>query len=443
MTLVTRATTAAFVAVASALPAQKPTPDSSAARSNVQKVTVDSSLARSDTATNWGAVEPGNGFTLAKTDVGTLGISVYALWRYLNQLPVHENYLDHLGNSLIVDTRNDLQYHRILATIKGWVYLPKLNYAVTMWTVNATQQVAIVGNLTYDFAKQFKLSGGINGLPGIRSLLGSHPYWLATDRFMAEEFFRPGFTGGMWASGELFPRLYYSFMVGNNISQLGITANALTRYLATGTSVWWVPTTGEFGPRGGFGDYEDHQRPAIRLGTSYTHSRENRFNQLAESSPDNTQIRLSDGVLFFQTGALAPGVTIIDATYQLNAFDAALKYKGLFLFAEAYMRRLNRFNADGTPPIGDVYDSGWELQAAYMVIRKKLELYLANSEIDGQFNRAWEIGGGVNWFPDKSRNFRVNLFFSGVNRSPVSSAFGYYVAGLRGNVISVSWAMFF
>jgi hypothetical protein len=37
----------------------------------------------------------------------------------------------------------------------------------------------------------------------------------------------------------------------------------------------------------------------------------------------------------------------------------------------------------------------------------------------------------------------VNLFFSGVNRSPVGSTFGYYAGGLRGNVVSLSTSVFF
>src|SRR5262249_41621345 len=151
-------------------------------------------------------------------------ISLYMMWRYLNQLPAVEFYDDHLGRRLEVQTRNDLQLHRILLSFLGWIYLPKLSYVVTGWTVNSTAQVAIVGALPYDFADYFKLSGGIGALPGIRSPLGSPPFWLGTDRFMAEEYFRPGFTGGLWGEGQLARGLYYRAMVGNTISQLGITA---------------------------------------------------------------------------------------------------------------------------------------------------------------------------------------------------------------------------
>ena len=404
---------------------------------------VDTTRAHDDTATTWGAVDPGNGFILAKTDRGTLAISAYALWRYINQLPVHETYVDHLGNEHVVDTRNDMQFHRVQIFFKGWIYLPKLRYQITVWTVNATQQVAVVGSITYNFAKQFKLTAGVNGLPGTRTLGGSHPYWLGTDRVMADEYFRPGFTSGLWATGEALPRFYYTLMVGDNLSQLGITAAQLTRNMATGGTVWWMPTTGEFGPRGGFGDYEEHKHLATRFGTSYVHSHENRFNELTESSPDNTQIRLSDALLLFQTGSLADGVTISDATYQVNSFDAGLKYRGAFLQTELFFRRLDRFVSDGPLPLGSVVDRGWYLQGSYMFLPKRWEVFAATSQIDGQFNRSWEVLGGLNWFPDASRNTRVNLYVTRVNRSPVSSVFGYYVGGLRGTITSVAWSFLF
>jgi hypothetical protein len=204
-----------------------------------------------------------------------------------------------------------------------------------------------------------------------------------------------------------------------------------------------MPTTGEFGPRGGYGDYEYHQRLATRFGTSYIHSRENRFAQLSQPSPDNAQIRLSDATLLFQTGALANGVTITDATYQLNAFDAGLKYRGAYLQTEIYMRRLNRFTADSTLPLAHVYDSGWYLTGSYMVLPKRLELFAETSQINGQFNHDAEGIGGLNWYPGNTRNFRLNLYTGHTSRSPVGGSFGYYSAGLRGTIIGVSTSIFF
>ena len=108
-----------------------------------------------------------------------------------------------------------------------------------------------------------------------------------------------------------------------------------------------MPTTGEFGPRGGIGDFEHHQKLATRFGASYNHSREDRFNNIGTPSPDNTQVRMTDGVLFFETGALADNVTVDNADVDNINIDAGFKYKGFGLQAEFHARRLSNFDADG------------------------------------------------------------------------------------------------
>ena len=65
----------------------------------------------------------------------------------------------------------------------------------------------MIGALTYRFHESFNLNVGVDGMPGIRSLVGSHPYWLGHDRTMAEETMRPGFTNALWATGEVMPGL--------------------------------------------------------------------------------------------------------------------------------------------------------------------------------------------------------------------------------------------
>ena len=78
-----------------------------------------------------------------------------------------------------------------------------------------------------------------------------------------------------------------------------------------------------------------------------------------------------------------------------------------------------------------------------MIIPKRLELYAVTSQVNGQFNHSSEGGGGFNYFADKTRNLRLNLFMTGVHRSPTASLFGYYVAGLRGEIIGASVSCFF
>lgn len=401
-------------------------------------------IAPEDTAELWGAVDPGRGFMVAKTDRGTLSISAYALWRYLNQLPPDQTYTDHLGNEQTVKTRNDFQLHRVMVNLLGWVYTPKFRYVVLFWTVNTTaQNVAIVGSVSYAFSQKFTLVGGVNALPGTRTMLGSHPYWLGNDRVMSDEFFKPGFTSGVYATGELFDGFHYLAMAGNSLNQIGLNAVQSTRTMATGASVWWMPSTGEFGPRGAYGDFESHDKLATRIGISTTHSRENRLNQIGTPSPDNTQIRLSDGLLLFATGSLAPGVTVTDATYQLLSTDAGLKYRGFFLQTEFEFRRIDDFVADGPLPLSVMRDWGFYVQSGYMVKPKKLELYAATSQIYGQFNHPWEVLGGANAYVNETRNLRLNLQVIYVDRSPVNSVFGYYTGGQKGPTISFATMVLF
>ncbi|HMC96435.1 MAG TPA: hypothetical protein VKG92_02180, partial [Flavobacteriales bacterium] len=226
-----------------------------------------------------GDFTPGKGYEIAHGKYGTVNFSAYALMRYTNQVPDSKTYTDHLGREKTLDPRNDIQWHRSYLYFNGWAFTPKLMWQVNTWSVMSTGQILLIGSMTYRFSKHFNLSCGINGLPSTRSMQGSHPLWQANDRALADEYFRPGFSAGVWAHGEIVPKLQYTIMVLNNLSQLGINATQLTRDMATGAGIVWMPTTGEFGPRGAYGDWEYHEKLALRIGGGYGHSREDRFNQ--------------------------------------------------------------------------------------------------------------------------------------------------------------------
>jgi hypothetical protein len=395
----------------------------------------------------WGEFDPGDGFLVGRTGVGELSISAYALVRYVNQMPVGQTFTDHLGNEHPVDARQDFFPHRVMVFLKGWVGTPKLIYNVFVWTVNTTDQDALFASMGYQFSRKFSLYAGINGLPGTRSLQGSHPYWLGHDRVMADEFFRPYFGYGVWAQGESARGLWYNVQVGNNSSSLGIKASQLDRDFSYGASFWWMPTTKEFGPRGAYGDWEWHESLATRFGFSLSFSPEERFTDTTTGATGNTIIKLADSLNVFDTGALAPGVTVQNVDYQLFAFDAGMKYRGIFLQTEIYFRRLDSFVADGDLPVDSILDQGFYVQAAFFPVRQKLELYGATSQIfgdeDAGFDDSSEYLVGMNFYPADSRNHRLNVQVMDVNHSPVSSTFGYYVGGQDGTTVSAAFSVFF
>ncbi|MFL5739787.1 MAG: hypothetical protein ACJ75B_06190 [Flavisolibacter sp.] len=407
--------------------------------STTEALIIKRGLVKDSTYENYASGEftPGKGFDLVRTKYGSLNISLYAIARYLNQLPGHQTWQDHLGRNRDFVGRNDFYWHRTMIWFSGWLGTPKLTYVATVWTVFTTQQSLIYGNIAYKFNSHFQVAMGVGPNLSVRSMQGSFPFYSSTDRTMGEESLRGGFTNGMWLTGDIVPRLKYKLMVGNNLSQLGITAGKLTRDLSTSATVWWMPTTGEFGPRGGIGDFESHEKLATRFGASYNHSREDRFNNIGEPSPDNTQVRMSDGVLFFETGALADDVTVDKADVNNVNFDAGFKYKGLGIQAEFHGRKLSNFDADGALPIKSITDYAYDLQVSYMIIPRKLCLYAINSVLFDEFDRKpWEAGGGLNMYPIKTRSWRLNLQVMYVNRSSAGGTFGLYTAGQTGPTIT-------
>jgi hypothetical protein len=395
----------------------------------------------------WGDFDPGQGFLVGRNSLGELAISGYALVRYMNQMPGEDTFIDHLGNERAVDGRHDIFPHRVIVWLKGWMGNRKVFYNIAFWTVNTTNQVAIFGNLGYQFHRAFNLYAGINGNPGTRSLQGSHPFWLGHDRVMADEFFRPYFGSGVWAQGQLTAGLWYNVMLGNSNSALDIKATQLDREFTPSASMWWMPTTKEFGPRGAFGDWEWHDKLATRVGISSAFSPEERFTDSVTGATGNTVIKLADATNLFDTGALAEGVTVNKVDYRLISVDAGLKYKGIFLQTEFYFRNLHGLVADGPLPVNEIKDHGFYVQGAFYPIKKKLELYSATSQIfgdkDAGFDDSSEYLVGFNYYPVDTRNHRFNLQVMNVNRSPVSSTFGYYVGGQDGTTVSAAFSVLF
>ena len=385
-----------------------------------------------------GKFTPGKGFQLVQTKFGSLNISAYGMARWVDQVSPDTTWVDHLGNTKTFDSRNDIYWHRSMIWFKGFLGTPKLTYAITVWTVTTTQQTLVFGTIMYRFNKY--LTAGIGMTPNvcIRTLQGAFPFFTSTDRTMAEDGLRGGFTNGVFISGEILPRLRYTAVLGNNLSILGVKAANLTRHFSKSISLEWEPTTGEFGPRGGNGDFENHQKIATRFGASYCHSRENRFNNTGTPSPDNTQVRLSDGVLFFETDAMAPGVTVIEANYDLIAVDLGFKIKGFALHTEFYYRTLSKIDADGPVPLSIIRDKGYAVQALYMAIPKILCIYGVNSMIIDEFKRnPYEAGGGVNIYPLKTRSWRINAQAMYIYKSAAGGTFGLYTNGQTGATITI------
>jgi hypothetical protein len=360
-------------------------------------------------------------------------------FRYTNTLAVDRTYTDHLGNVHDVLRRDDIQLTRDVFYFSGFAFDPRLDFNIILYTSSATLSATAAGYVGFVFDKAFALRAGFFSLPSVRSLTGTYPYFESTDRSMANNYVRPGFTQGVWANGEPLPGFNYIAMIGNSLNTLDISALHIDANFAYSVSIWG--DIGDFGKT--WSDLEYHERPALRLGAAFTYAREDRLSDLAEGQPENNSIFISDGTLLFATGALAKDVTISLANYYLGAVDAGVKYRGLAVNAEAYMRWLNDFTADGPLPIASMFDWGMEASAGYFVIRNYLEPYGRTSFIVGPFKKAAEGAGGLNFYPLGTRGVWLNIEGIGISNSPYQSVLYVYSVGQTGFLLQSQFLLRF
>jgi hypothetical protein len=349
-------------------------------------------------------------------------------FRYTNTLAVREFYTTHLGERREVLRRNDVQLTRDVFYFTGFVFTPKLDFNILLYTSSATLSATAAGYVGYVFNKAFALRVGFFSLPSVRSLTGTYPFFHSTDRSMANNYVRPGFTQGVWANGELLPGFNYIAMVGNSLNTLDLAAATIDQNFAVSSSIWY--DLNEFGKE--WNDWEVHTRPALRVGTAFTFAPEDRLSNLSQASPENNSIFITDGTLLFETGALAPGVTISLANFYLWAIDGGFKYRGLAFNLEFYMRWLNQFEADGPVPEDSLFDWGAEASLGYFFVRGVLEVYARTSFIRGPFGDPIEGGGGYNWYPFGTRHVWLNVECLGISRSPYQSVLYAYSSGQTG-----------
>jgi hypothetical protein len=371
----------------------------------------------------WGTYTPNLGFKVANTEHGDLSISIYSYARYLNQLALDSTFTNSFGITNPVVRRQEVQLQKLQIKFLGWVMSPKFRYFLYAWTSNPNQgqgaQVVLAGNLNYNFSKLFTLGAGIYSLPGTRSVEGNFPFWLGVDtRLIADEFFRPSYTSGIQARGDITSKLRYQAMLGNNLSTLGVSALQLDNgYNTFSSALVWTPTTGEFGQ--GFGDFEQHEKLATRLAGHFSRSHETKQSQPNSETFENTQIRLADGSIIFTPNLFGPGITIDEVRWRMAAVDGGLKYHGLSLEGEYFWRWLDNFGGPGTAGLPTLYDRGFQLQASAMAIPKTLQFYTGGSTVNGKFGNPYDFRMGLNWFPWQNRVVRWNTEGLYLNKSPV------------------------
>jgi len=397
-----------------------------------------------------GRYVPGRGFILARGEEGELGAGVFTYARYLNQEDLDPTYVDAFGRvKNLQDIRQDIQFQKLSWNFKGWLFDPDFRYYFFFWTSNPQMgegaQVVLGGYFQYHFSDALTVTAGVMPVPSTRSTNYTFPNWLRNDnRVMADEFFRASYSTGIDAQGEIARGLRYRVALTNNLAQLGVSSQELDDGLSTySAALWYMPTTGEFGPAAGMGDFENHQEVATLVGVHFTRSREDAQGQPDIDDFENSQIRLSDGTLLFSPDPFNTGGHIEKATYQMLALNAGVKYRGFHLEGEYYFRWVDDFIAVGPIPVTELYDNGFSLQASMMAIPQTLQPYVTYSKIFGEYGDPWELGIGMNIYPFDRKETRFNIQGLLLNHSPVGGSSLPSQVGGDGWVVNADWILNF
>ena len=257
---------------------------------------------------------------------------------------------------------------------------------------------------------------------------------MGADCTMANTFFRPSISPGIWVNGEPLDGFFYHAGISNDFNSAYNGASRVSDNMTYSGNIWWEPL-GKFGP--GFTDEEYHENLAIRTGTSLTYQRAQREPnlQLGQTNPENTILRVADGTPLFQPGALAPGVTLEAAKVALFSYDLAFKYRGFSLSGEYHGRWIYGLDTLGghvSKADLNMFDTGGLAQVSYAVVPKRFDVFARTSGVFGNFGDGSEYGGGANWYAFSNRNVRLTFEAKRINHSSASNVLYGYFAGESG-----------
>jgi hypothetical protein len=173
---------------------------------------------------------------------------------------------------------------------------------------------------------------------------------------------------------------------------------------------------GEWGP-GQLADLSYHETLATRVGAGFAHSTIERSGET-----EFERIRVVDSG--DRLAEILPE-EVQAYSVALYCVDASMKYRGLSLTSEYYLRNIGGF---GNVPLPDFFDHGFWLQMGYFVIPEKLQFLLRWSRVAGnsgtlgdQNQSAEELAGGLVWYLN-GQHAKIVLDATHLDGAPISSS---------------------
>lgn len=307
------------------------------------------------------------------------------------------DWTDSAGVTREIRNRNQFDAERVRLNISGTAVDPRLTY-IFVFDGDAdrgsdVQQLAYI--FSYEFHPAFQMLLGRWKAASDREWLLSSRHLRFVDRAMATGYFRAGYSDGVWLLGDLGEAFHYEASLTNGLNTSTTEANNLDDNLSFALTAYCDP----LGPYGdGEADYACHTEPVIRLGWSFAFDKSDDRSDVGLPLGDEGLLRLSDGTLLADVGALAPGVRVLSARVLKASFDAGLKWRGWSLSGEYFIRSIQDLRADGLLPVNKLDDYGFRFDAGVFLVPKRFDVNLRMSQVSGLQGDALEYSIGCNWY---------------------------------------------
>lgn len=331
-----------------------------------------------------------------------------------------ETWTDNAGVTRGIRNRNAFDIERARLYFKGFALDERLTYFYHLdGDTDGRHAVDFFDYWwSWKFNDQFRLQFGKRKVPASRQWLLGARRTRFVDRPMANDFFRPDRTVGLYGLGSIGECGHYEVMVGNGYRTSNVPNNQTDDQFTYAATQYFDPW-GDFGSQ--IVDFDHSSDPLVRIGHSFVYSPIT-ADALGAPLDETDFLRLTDGTRLNQTGALAPGVTVSDVDVYFYGVDLAMKWRGWSITSEVFFRWLTELGANGPVPYSKLLQHGFYVEGGKFLVPGKLDANFRYSEVRGLFGNSSEYAAGLNWFPLDTFKMKLSFDVTVLDGSPLQNS---------------------
>ncbi len=362
-------------------------------------------------------------------------------FRFVNFTRNTESWTNSAGVTLPVLDRRYFDIERARMILSGHAFDPSLIYYVQVdGDTDSAHVISIIeGWAGWQYAENHRILLGKGKVPAARNWILSMINTRMVDRSMANEYFRPNRTTGIFFEGDLNPATEYLFMIGQGYNTDGLTPQEVGDNFALAGSLT-RDVIGDYGSNRPI-DFEFHDELAVRLGISSVAAISG---TPGRQSQEADFLRLTDGTRITEEGALVPGVRVESFNVFLLTFDAAYKYRGWSANGEYFIRSVSDLVPDMPVSLPDVgLQQGFYCEGGFFPIPKRLEFNSQYSFVTGDEGSSNTYATGFSYYPRNSHNQRLSVDGTYLDGSPTNSTGADIPVGGKGFLLRMEWQGYF